>query len=406
MIAAKTLKIREQNTAHVFEILLPADTSSVSDSILPVTVIITDVDPILASSKIIEHEISKYCNFDPDSISRNPIRGSMSIIVSEVRALLPLALSFISEGLVQQIQIKVTNYTSEHIQLGSLPLDPSFQPLNNDWKLFQEADVVKKQISPSYCTYCKAAGHLNTAKSPCPVSVARNADIFCSLCRKKGHPRHLCTARNICTVCGDSDHVAEDIKACKEQYYPSDRDLIRYPNHPLFLKQKAYLEKVQASKAAKALNLSSFPAPTKTSAKSPTKDLSNTHNKVPLLRRSLLKPPDEWREVIPVMDQSSTDREDDSWPDGEIDSVLVSSRLSNLAKDPPIVTQNRFSGVLETEDVCADKFEESTSEQVSELQENIKKNAVSPKKLSKRAKMLKKRVSTQPEPQIDPITEF
>lgn len=266
MIEAKTLKIQEQTTAHIFQILPKADTSSSNIRDNPVTVTISGVDPILAVSKIIEVEISKYCSFDPHkAVSRSIFTGTMSIIVDEVRALLPLALSFISKaGLVHEVTIKVENYKPQHIELGSLPLETSLVPLNNDWKLFQESDIIQKTVAPRYCTYCKAAGHVNTASSPCPLSVARNANTLCGICKKRGHPDHLCSVKNVCRACGSEAHPTEDIKTCseltKKQYYPIESDRIRYPNHPLVAKYKTFLEKTRSSRARNALSLDNFQA--------------------------------------------------------------------------------------------------------------------------------------------------
>ena len=243
MIEAKTLKIQEQNTAHIFQIMPKAEIkeSNIRDNDVIVT--ITGVDPVLAVSKIVEYEISKYCIFDPEkAISRNIHTGGMSIIVQEVKAMLPLALSFINkkDGLVHEVSISVENYKPEHISLGSIPLDTDLLPLDDNWKLFQESDIVKKKIIPKYCTYCKAAGHINTAASPCPLSVARNANTLCGICRKRGHPEHLCTVRNVCRACGSDSHPTEDILTCskvsKKQYYPTDSVIMRFPHHPLVAK--------------------------------------------------------------------------------------------------------------------------------------------------------------------------
>lgn len=279
MLKAKVLKVQEQSTTHTFEILPDADTSNkVKEN--PVVIIVTGVDPILAASKIVEAEISKYFDFSEQKVVRNITKGSMSITADSVKVLIPKSLSFISsDGLVQAVEVTVTGYKVDHMSLGALPLEATCKPgVSTDWEVFSESQVKTPDPVVVYCTYCKSAGHTNTQANPCPMLVERDRKSTCTNCKKLGHITRLCPQPKACTFCTSTSHVSEDFKTCNRQYYPKQETKYGfnrfYRNHPLLAKYDSWLSKQNTSKSTAALELKNY-APLHKDSNSPVQVSDN-----------------------------------------------------------------------------------------------------------------------------------
>lgn len=93
------------------------------DESLDTIVVLDGLVPCLFEDKIIFHHISKFVDFDlKDVINSRSNTGKASIIVSKVKAFLPLEFVFDSKlGHPHVVKIRVLNYKPEHQDLGSCP---------------------------------------------------------------------------------------------------------------------------------------------------------------------------------------------------------------------------------------------------------------------------------------------
>lgn len=148
-----------------------ADSPPPKSDALNTVIVVDGLVPCLFEGNIFLHEISKYADFELNDINLSRDNtGKATIIVSKVKAFLPLALTFVNKvGHTHTVSVKVVNYKSEHKDLGSVPLEPSIELDIDDpeWKYSSGARVVDS-FKPLSCTYCKQIGHQNSIKGPCP----------------------------------------------------------------------------------------------------------------------------------------------------------------------------------------------------------------------------------------------
>lgn len=197
-----------------------SDAPPPTDQSFDAVVVLTGLVPCLFEHDIILNQVSRYVDFEFKNITISRDKtGKATIIVSHVKAFLPLELVFANKfGHTHVVKVQVLNYKPEHKDLDSFPLEPSIPLTTDDPEWFFSSGTKKREVfKPPSCTYCKQIGHVNTIDKPCPLLLINMVNDFCRTCEKKGHRTEYCSLRDQACKIG---HHFLDKEACKNQYCP------------------------------------------------------------------------------------------------------------------------------------------------------------------------------------------